>query len=53
MSRASEDYGATITLTVLATLAVAARLVARKLSVAKFWWDDLLIVLALVRGIEV
>ncbi len=35
---------------VLATLAVAARLIARRLSVAKYWWDDLLIVFALVRG---
>ncbi len=48
-SRVPEVYGGTITLTVLATLAVAARLVARRLSVAKYWWDDLLIVFALVR----
>ena len=48
-SRASEVYGATITLQVLATIAVIARLVSRKLSVAKYWWDDLTIVLAWVR----
>ena len=34
---------------VLSTIAVTARLVARKLSAAEFWWDDLFIVLALVR----
>lgn len=33
---------------VLATAAVAARLVARYLSAAPFWWDDVTIVLALV-----
>lgn len=33
---------------VSATVAVAARLYARKLSAAHFWWDDLFIVLALV-----
>ena len=49
-SRVSEVYGGTITLMVLATIAVAARLLARRLSVAKYWWDDPLIVFALVRG---
>ena len=34
---------------VLSTIAVTARLVARKLSAAEFWWDDFFIVLALVR----
>ena len=33
---------------VLSTLAVTARVVARKLSAAHFWWDDLCIILALV-----
>ena len=50
-SRASEVYGITITLEVLATIAVIARLVSRKLSVAKYWWDDLTIVLAWVRDV--
>lgn len=52
-SRVSGIYGGTVPLMVLATIAVAARLVARKLSVAKYWWDDLLVVLALVRKIGV
>ena len=34
---------------VLATVAVFARLLARRISSAKLWWDDLTIVLALVR----
>ena len=50
-SRASEVYGTTITLEALATIAVIARLVSRKLSVAKYWWDDLTIVLAWVRDV--
>ena len=50
-SRVSEIYGGSISLIVLAILLVFARLVARKLSRAKFWWDDLLIVLALVSPI--
>ncbi len=33
---------------VLSTVAVTARLVARRLSAAKFWWDDYFILLALV-----
>lgn len=35
---------------VLATVAVVARLTARKLSAARFWWDDHLIAMALVRS---
>lgn len=42
-------YGGTISLIILATIAVAARLAARKISAAKLWWDDLVIVVALVR----
>lgn len=33
---------------VLSTVAVIARVIARRLSAAEFWWDDLFIVLALV-----
>lgn len=47
-SRVPEVYGATISLILLATIAVAARLVARKLSTAKIWWDNSIIVVALV-----
>ena len=32
----------------LATLAVAARLIARKISAAPFWWDDYTILISLV-----
>lgn len=48
-SRAYEIYIGTITLMVLASIAVTARLAARKISVANYWWDDYLIALALVR----
>lgn len=47
-SRTSDIYGSTITMVVAATIAVALRLYARRLSVAKFWWDDWMLVLALV-----
>lgn len=47
-SKAPEIYGGTISLIVLATIAVVARLAARRVSVANLWWDDLTIVLALV-----
>lgn len=33
---------------VLSTVAVIARIVARRLSAAEFWWDDFFIVFALV-----
>ena len=33
---------------VLATIAVAARLAARRISAARFWWDDYTIIMALV-----
>ena len=48
-SRASDVYGATISLVVAATFAVALRLIARKISAANYWWDDWTLVLALVR----
>jgi hypothetical protein len=47
-SQKSQIYGVTVTLVVAATLAVALRLVARRLSAAKYWWDDWMLVLALV-----
>ena len=47
-SRQSEIYGGTISLIVLATLSVGVRLFARQKSAAKLWWDDLIIVVALV-----
>lgn len=48
-SRQSEIYGGTISLIVLATLSVVVRLLARQRSAAKLWWDDSIIVIALVR----
>ena len=47
-SRISEVYGGTISLIVLATVLVVARLFARRVSVAKLWWDDYTIIAALV-----
>ena len=47
-SRTSELYGVTISLTVIATFLVIARLIARNMSAAKLWWDDLVLVAALV-----
>ena len=47
-SRVPSLYGPTITLVVLATLAVALRFTARKLSGSRYWWDDWILVLALV-----
>lgn len=47
-SRQSEIYGGTISLIVLATLSVVVRLLARQRSAAKLWWDDFIIVVALV-----
>ena len=48
-SRVSHIYGATVSLVVAATFAVALRLVARRFSAAKYGWDDWMLVLALVR----
>ncbi|KAL9027104.1 MAG: hypothetical protein Q9196_004326 [Gyalolechia fulgens] len=47
-SRQSEIYGGTISLIVLATASVIIRLIARQKSAAKLWWDDFIIVVALV-----
>lgn len=47
-SRTSGVYGGTITLTIIAAIAVALRLTARWISAAKFWWDDWTLVIALV-----
>ncbi|KAL8991365.1 MAG: hypothetical protein Q9177_000206 [Variospora cf. flavescens] len=51
-SKAPEIYGGTISLIVLATIAVVARLAARRVSVANLWWDDLTIVLALIEILD-
>ena len=40
--------GSMVTLIVLPTLFVIARLVSRKVARAGYWWDDLLVVLACV-----
>ena len=48
-SRAANVYGGTISLVALATFAVALRLFVRSTTKAKFWWDDYILVLALVR----
>jgi len=47
-SRASEVYGGTITLTIVATVAVALRFVSRRISQAPYWFDDWAIIVALV-----
>ena len=47
-SRVGEVYGGTIPLLVLGTLLLIARIIARKISAAKLWWDDYTIVVALV-----
>lgn len=49
VSEAWKVWVGSIVSVVLATIAVAARLAARRISAAKFWWDDFTIVLALVR----
>ncbi|KAL9595709.1 MAG: hypothetical protein Q9219_006275 [cf. Caloplaca sp. 3 TL-2023] len=47
-SRQSEIYGGTISLIVLATVSVLIRLIARQKSAARLWWDDFIIVVALI-----
>lgn len=49
-TRTSQIYGGTISLIVLAILAVALRLYARSITRAKLWWDDWILVLALVKN---
>lgn len=39
-SRTLEVYGGTLSLILLATILVVARLIARKTSAANIWWDD-------------
>ena len=51
-SRAPEVYGVTISLIVLATFLVVARIIARRNSAAKLWWDDFAIVVALVSEVQ-
>ena len=47
-SRTSGVYGGTISLIIVAAIAVALRLTARSISAANFWWDDWTLVIALV-----
>ena len=51
-SRTPELYGGTISLIMLATFLVVVRIVARNTSAANLWWDDFVIVVALVREIQ-
>jgi hypothetical protein len=50
-SRTAKVYSDTISLVALATIAVALRFVARKMAGSKLWWDDWILVIALVRKI--
>ena len=50
-SRTEELYGGTITLTIIATIAVVLRFASRRISQASYWWDDWAIVIALASGI--
>ena len=45
----SDHFAATLTLAFMQTIAIGARLAARKLSATNLWWDDDIIVLALGR----
>ena len=47
-NRAGEVYAGTLTLLLVATISVALRFLARKLSSATFWWDDWILLTALV-----
>ena len=47
-SQAWKVWLGTIVCVVAATIAVAARLLARKISAAPFWWDDWTIIASLV-----
>ena len=49
-SRVPEVLGGTITLVVLASISVAARILSRRISAANFWWDDWIIFVAMVRN---
>ena len=51
-SRVQEVYGWTISLIVLATFLVIARIIARRHSAVKLWWDDVAIVVALVSEVQ-
>lgn len=46
--RPGEVYAGTLTLLLVATICVALRFFARRLSSATFWWDDWILLLALV-----
>ncbi|KAM0805101.1 hypothetical protein BDR22DRAFT_817585 [Usnea florida] len=50
-SRTAGIYGGTITLIIVAAIAVALRLTARSISAANLWWDDWTLVIALFLNI--
>lgn len=47
-SRETALFGGTISLVALATIAVALRMYARSITKARYWWDDWVLILALV-----
>lgn len=47
-NRAAEVYGGMIPLTIIATVAVVLRMIARRVAGTTYWWDDLTVVVALV-----
>lgn len=51
-SEASSIYAALATVTIIATAGVVLRLVSRRKSNTKLWWDDWTIVVALVNRIS-
>ena len=48
-SRIPEVLGGTITVVTLALISIGGRIAGRKVSAAKFWWDDWVIFVAMVR----
>ena len=47
-NRTAAVYSGTISLIIVAAIAVTLRLISRKVSAAPFWWDDWTLVIALV-----
>lgn len=42
-----------LALMILATVAVLGRLLSRRISAAKFWWDDMLTIIGLVSSLHI